>query len=135
MIFKIPPQSHNYFIESLSNCLHVKVMLASRFMQFHKSLLENKKSCIRLLSNICVGDQRTIHGRNIFNLQRVLDCDMDDLSSSFIKENLKFKPLPEQEQWRVPLLLNLLDIRNNSMVLDNFEKEEIEDMIKQICIN
>ena len=42
-IFKIPPQSHNYLIESLSNCLHVKGMLASRFMQFNKSLLDNKK--------------------------------------------------------------------------------------------
>ena len=87
------------------------------------------------MSNICVGDRKTIHGRNLYNLQRVMNCDKDELSSPFIKANMKFKPLPEEEQWRVPLFLNLLEIRNDTMVLNNFEKEKIDDMIKEICIN
>ena len=80
-------------------------------------------------------DLKTIHGRNLFHLQRELNCDPEDLTSSFVKENMKFKPLPEEEQWRVPLLLNLLDIRNDSLDLDNFGKEEIEDIIFDICTN
>ena len=135
MAFKIPSQTHNYLIESLSDCPHAKVMLASRFTQFHKSLIENKKSCIRLLSNISEDDLKTIHGRNLFHLQRELDCDIQDLSSSFIKANMKFKLLPNEEQWRIPLLLNLLDIRNDTLEVENFGKEEIQHIIEEICTN
>ena len=82
--------------------------------------MENKKSTIRLLSNICVGDRRTILGRNLFNLQRVLTCKANDLSSPYIKANLEFKRLPEEEQWRVPLILELIDTRHNKVNLDHF---------------
>ena len=135
MIYKVPPQTHTNLIESLSNCPHVKTMLASRFLQFHKSLIENSKPCIRILSSLSMDDLKSIHGKNIFHLKRELDCDMEDLSSSFIKENFKFRTLPEEEQWRIPLLLNLLDIRNDAMELDHFEKPEIEDLIHDICTN
>ena len=135
MAFKLPSQTHNYLIESLSDCPHVKIMLASRFMQFHKSLLVNKKSCVRLLSSISEDDLNTIQGKNLFHLQRDLDCEMEDLSSSFIKENMRFKPLPEEEHWRIPLLFNLIDIRDKNLDLDNFEWKEIQHMIQDVCIN
>jgi hypothetical protein len=135
MVFKLPSQTHTNLIESLSNCPHVKTMLATRFVQFHKSLTENSKSCIRLLSSLCTDDLKTIHGKNLFNLSRELDCEIEELSSSFVKANLEFKPLPDEEQWRIPLLLNLLDIRNDSMGLDHFRKRDIEDLIQDICTN
>ena len=133
-IFKVPSQTHSNMIESLSECPHVKTMLTSRFVQFSKSLTENKKSCIRILANLSSADLKTIHGRN-HHLQNDLNCDVEDMSSSFVKENLKYKPLPEEEQWRVPLLLNVLDIRNHFMELDNFGKAEIEHMIYDVCTN
>ena len=110
-------------------------MIASRFIQFHDSLQDNKKSIVRFLCDMCTDNRRTIHGRNIFKLQRQLDCKKEELSSFFIKENMKFKPLPEEEEWRVPLILNLLEIRNSTMSLDYFSKDEINVMIEQACTN
>ena len=135
MVYKLPSHTHNNLIESLSSCPHVKTMLASRFVQFHKSLIENGKSCIRLLSSLCTDDLKTIHGKNLFHLGRQLDCDIEELSSSFVKEHLKFRPLPEEDEWRIPLLLNLLAIRNDSMELDYFRRKDIEDMIHETCTN
>ena len=120
MVFKLPNMTHRYLIESVSNCPHVKVMLSSRFIQFHKSLMENKKSCIRLLSNLCVSNLKTKHGRNLSQIQRDLDCSEEELSSFFIKNKMQYKTLPDKEQWRLPLLLNLLEIRNNSTELPHF---------------
>ena len=68
MILKIPPLTHNYLIESLSNCFHVKVMLAARYIQFHESLQNNKKSIVRFLCSMCTNNRRTIHGRKFFKL-------------------------------------------------------------------
>ena len=135
MIYKVPSQTHRNLIESLSNCPHAKIMLASRFIQFNKSLIENSKSCIRILSSLCLDDLKTIHGRNLHYLQSELNRELEDLSSSFVKQNMSYKPLPEEEQWRVPLLLSLLDIRNQCMEVENFGKSDIEDMKLDVCTN
>ena len=48
---------------------------------------------------------------------------------------MKYQDVPQNEQWRIPLLLNLMAVRNNSMELKDFQDEEIDAMIQDICIN
>ena len=135
MIFKVPNKTHRYLIESLSQTPHVKTMLSARFMQFHDSLIENKKSCVRLLSSLCTSDPKTGLGRNFFQIQRSLECDREELSSGFIKENMLYSVVPDEEEWRIPLLHNLLEIRNKTMELNHFEENEVRDIIEDICVN
>ena len=104
-------------------------------MQFHDSLVNNKKPVLRLLAFLCEDDLRTTHGRNLHHLVNELECDKIDLSSSFIKQNMEFKAVPQNEQWRIPLLMNLLEIKKDIIELNGFQKEEIEAMIEDVCIN
>ena len=134
-VFKLPYRTHNYFIESISGSLHAKTMLWSRFMKFHDSLINNKKPILRLLAFLCEDDERTTHGRNLHHLQVELQCNKTELSSSYIKQNMEFKAVPQDEQWRIPLLLNLLEIKKDSMQLNGFQDEEIDSMIEDVCIN
>ena len=46
---------------------------------------------------------------------------------------MKFKVLPEEEKWRVPLILELLETRYKSIDLQGFEIKEINDMINDAC--
>ena len=135
MIYNVPRTTHTYLIEDISDGFHVTVMIASRLIQFHKTLIENKKSVLRLLASLNMDDVKTIHGRNLAKLKKSLNCEITDMSSNFIKTNLRYKYLPALEEWRVPLLKNLLDIRNNDLELNGFEKTEINSMIEDICTN
>ena len=135
MIYNVPRTTHTYLIEDISDSLHVTVMMSSRLIQFHKTLIENKKSVLRLLASLNMDDVKTIHGRNLAKLKKSLNCEITDMSSNFIKTNLRYKYLPALEEWRVPLLKNLLDIRNNDLELNGFEKTEINSMIEDICTN
>ena len=135
MIYNVPRTTHTYLIEDISDSLHVTVMISSRLIQFHKTLIENKKSVLRLLASLNMDDVKTIHGRNLAKLKKSLNCEITDMSSNFIKTNLRYKYLPALEEWRVPLLKNLLDIRNNDLELNGFEKTEINSMIEDICTN
>ena len=110
-------------------------MLWSRFYQFHDSLVNNHKPVLRMLAFLCQDDVRTIHGRNLHQLQIELECDKQELSSTFIKQNMKFQAVPQNEEWRIALLLNLMEIRSHSMELENFQDEEIWAMIEDICVN
>ena len=78
---------------------------------------------------------KTKHGRNLAQIQRDLDCSEEELSSSFVKNNMQYMTLPDEEHWRLPLLFNLLEIRNDEMELPQFEKAEINHMIQEICIS
>ena len=88
-----------------------------------------------MLAFLCEDDVRTKHGRNLHQLLNELECDKLELSSSFIKQNMKFQDVPQNEKWRIPLLLNLKDVINNSMELKDFLDEEIDAMIEDIYIN
>ena len=58
-IFKLPYRTHSYFIESISDALHAKTMLWSRFHQFHDSLVNNHKPVLRMLAFLCEDDVKT----------------------------------------------------------------------------
>ena len=43
------PDTHRYLIESISQCLHVKTMLASRCVSYYETIEASSKLCIRFL--------------------------------------------------------------------------------------
>ena len=105
--------THRYLIEPLSGCLHPKIMLASRFTSFHKSLVNSSKFCVRYLARLAECDMRTVMGRTLHHLK--LQCTVnktEDLSPALIKKSMKYSAIPESEDWMIPLALELKDIRD-----------------------
>ena len=62
-VWNVPNTTHRYLIETISGCLHPKVMLASCCCGFVKSLLSIPKYPVRVLASLCSSDQRTVMGR------------------------------------------------------------------------
>ena len=48
----VPRTTHRYLIEAISECLHLKVMLASRLVKFLKALKGSDKIGIRMLARL-----------------------------------------------------------------------------------
>ena len=48
---------------------------------------------------------------------------------------MKYCGVPKGEEWRIPLLHNLLSIKSNELSLLNFENKEIDLMIENVCTN
>ena len=51
-IFKVPYQTHRYLIESISDCVHPKVMICSRFVKCVNTWINCNKPAIVMLENI-----------------------------------------------------------------------------------
>ena len=100
---------HRYFIEHVSSHLHPKIMLASRYIMFYKSLVNSSKLCVRFLSRLNENDKRTVLGKT---LQRIMDeCELSDqqsrlslLSSSLVKRKMKYYRVPEKEVCQMHLM-------------------------------
>ena len=46
-----------------------------------------------------------------------------------IKNNVNYRSLPKDEEWRVPILMEMLFSRENNLEIEGLTKEDINDII------
>ena len=128
--FNLPLATHRYVIPSVSNCKHLRVQLIKRFINFYQRIRDNSNPNIALLHSVQSQDMRSVFGRNVRNICRDAGVDqLDQVDLSCITVN----PVPEEEEWRIPLISDILDtISKNPGFLN---KEELALMLSHLCTN
>ena len=121
ILFNVPRDTHRYLIESISQCLHVKTMLASRCLSFYETIEASSKRCIRFLSNLCKNDLNTVLGRNLFFIANDCFINLSDLNKMIVKNQMKYFDVPLDHAWKVPVLQELLNTRTNNFYVDRFD--------------
>ena len=48
-------------------------------------------------------------------------------------DDIEYHHIPEEEEWRVGCILDIVDTLNGEATLSGFEKEEMKDMLKFLC--
>jgi hypothetical protein len=138
-VLNIDRCSHRYLIEPLSECLHLKTMIASRYVTFYRSLITSKKMPVRFLARLAETDQRTVLGRTLSSL--LLSCNLADgdllnLDARLVKKMMKYKTAPDDEKWRIPLCQELLNLREGGQLdLPEFTPEEREELLQYVCVS
>ena len=126
----VPFTTHRYLIEPISQSMHLKVMLASRYVNFVRSLTSSPKYAVRVLASVCIPDLRTTMGRTLQNLANECNCMVAALSSVGVKKSLKYFPVPNEERWRIPMLKELLDL---DVEVPGFLPAELQDIKEHLC--
>ena len=59
------------------------------------------------------------------------DCNIlvDILSKHVVKQNLTFSRIPEDQNWKIPLLCELINLRSNIISVDNLNYRECDNVI------
>ena len=87
-------KTHRSLIEPLSGHLHLKTMLLSRFVRFHKGLVNSPKFTVRFLARLAERDQRTVHGKTLNWLLGQCKVEhIDDLTSNLVKRNVVYSSM------------------------------------------
>ena len=134
-IFKVPFRTHRYLIESISECLHPKVMICSRFVKFVDGLVKCNKPAIVMLGNLGKSDNSRVCGKNLSLIASLCDTTTEKLNANLVKGVMKYQDIPEEESWRIDILSELLLQRRDDVTIEEFEKEEIDSLIELICIS
>ena len=103
-----------------------------------KSLVNSNKFNVRFLARLFQADHRTVMGRTIGSLLDQCNLDgsrVDDLTAAVVKKNCCYFRMPETEQWRAPLLKELINIRDGQLLLRDFDSEEIKLTIDHLCLS
>ena len=132
-VFDLPWQTHRYWIETVSSCHHPKTLLLARFVKFAGTLTASKKSSVRYLSSLCHGDRRTLLGRTLEKISSECHTELVSLTPNTVKNTLKYFPIPDDQKWRAPLLLELLDAREQNLTIENLTSNDIKYLIDNIC--
>ena len=63
-------------------------------------------------------------GKTLSRISRETQVAKVDLTSSIVSKTLLYFPVPTDQLWRVKVLLELLDVRNGSLSIDDFNNNE-----------
>ena len=133
-VFDLPWRTHRYWIEILSECSHPKILLLSRYVKFVQTMISCMKPVVRLLSSLCQNDRRTLLGRTMAQISLECNTDVSMLTPRLVRTSQVYHPIPDDQQWRIPLLMELLEVRSSNLVIQNLDSVEITQLIADMCI-
>ena len=126
-------------VEEISGGKHFLQMIYSRFVKYLSVLKKNKRLFIRTLFSIATGDVKTPTGSNVRKI--LLDTGLDPRCVS--RHQLSgWRVYQPADTWRVPLLVSLLELRNDNWIVnfdiedeeDTFNDQEIDFMVEAVCL-
>ena len=132
MMYSLPRNTHRYFVEPISGLPHIKTTLIKNFLGFIEQIELTPKSVAKSLLETIKYDVRSTTGSNLRNIMQLMGKEsIDDLCKNHTQE-LKFVPVPPEEEWRIGFLNELLMTKQNKAELANFSHEEINAFIYDI---
>ena len=92
------------------------------------------KFCGMYLSRLTESDMGTVMGRTLHHLMQQCKVNqLEDLSPVLIKKSMKYSTVPKAEDWRISLALELNDVRAGKVMLSEFSKSEVEELLAFVC--
>ena len=126
-MFRSDRTTHRYFIEPISKTLHCWNGLWTSQMNW--CVQERPRHLFNIIRNEC----RSTTGRNLRKI--IYYCGKNRISEITPKEisEKSYHPSPLQEIWRLDLVNELLEIRDNNYDLKDWETDEVIDCINFLC--
>ena len=131
--FNLPFNTHKYFIEPVSNMVHLKKMLFTRFISFIRQIGNSKKLIPKQLLNIIRYDTRSITGSNIRKLFLMTGISKTEDIDRYKIDDLPLYKIPNDDKWKIGILSDILERRNGDSLIGQFEDEECEEILNFIC--
>ena len=58
---------------------------------------------------------------------------ISELKSCEVKNSFKYKHVPDDQLWRIPLLKEMIEVRAGTTQIEGFSDEEITEMMEFVC--
>ena len=126
----VPRWSHNYLVEHVlsSGVPHVR----QKILGFTNKLLNSDSPEIRILANLVARDAGSVTGLNLIRIEEEFQMDPWVSNSAQLAERYKCYDVPAIDEWRLPLLVKLLDQRREMSLCEEGTKS-ISELIDSLC--
>ena len=141
-MFGIPLKTKCWITEELSQGKHFRQMIFSRFIKFVSSLAANRRPMLKALCRIASNDIRSLTGMNLHTIKKETGKIIrPSITSHTELTSWLVYDIPEGQEWRLPLMISLLEIRDSNWEVLFDDEEEglgqniIQIFLDSICIN
>ena len=128
-------QARRYLIEELAG-EHAQTMILSRYVKFLQNIQKSMKLAPQLMLQKVYNNVNTITGRNIRYIQDIIghQHDLLTVNMSWLKKNIKFSEINEGDKWRVDLIKEVVDIKQNKLQINTNDDESFlsQDQLQDI---
>ena len=132
-IFNLPFNTHKYFIEPVSNMVHLKKTLFLRFISFIRQIENSKKIIPKQLLNIVRYDTRSITGSNIRKLFLLTGISKTEDIDRYVINDSPLYSISTDDKWRLDMLSEILERRYGDILIGDFGDEECNGILNFIC--
>ena len=129
IMLSLPRRTHRYLIEPLSGKPHIVKALWKRFLKFVNNIMVGEKKVLRRVMEMIKRDTRSVTGRNLRHLKQ-MSPDFDE--SGLDVYSKPYKEIPEEEEWRVPFIQELIEARKTGP-FDETTKEDLVEICDYVC--
>ena len=134
VMFKLPRETHCYFVEAISGKPHLKTVLIKRFLNFIDQIRNSKKVALKSVLELVIKDARSVTGKNMRNILLLTDkVKVNEITPEDISK-IKYRVVPEEETWRVGFLRELIEVKHGDLQVFKFTADEVQDMLYIVCI-
>ena len=134
-MFFLPRETHRAYLEPISENRHLKSILIKRFLNFIEQIKKTKKTIPRRILKIIKYDVSSVTGSNLRNIMLVVGKNtIDDLNPTDAGV-IQYAPLNDEDEAIVVLLKELIEVKHGDYVIEEFDKTEIDDIIRTICVD
>ena len=132
-MYNLPRTTHRYFVEPISKMTHIKFTLIKNFLSFVNQIRNGSKDIAKKLLDAVKNDVGSTTGSNLRGIMQLMEKDsIEQLSINDIQDKV-FANIPIGCEWRILVLEELLSVRNSTCEIENFTKDDINEMIDFIC--
>ena len=119
--YNLPYATHRYILQELSNRPPLQVSFCKRFTKFCEQIKKSKRPEVLHLFHLQKFDYRSTFGKNYLNI-------------ILLKRNygVNYK-CPIGEEWRFPLIKELLQVQFGEKTLNHLDSAEIDALLVDVC--
>ncbi len=130
---QLPYQTHTRFLRYFIQRPHVKDQVFKRFYGLYCTLKTSKNKRLAHLATIMANDGRSIIGKNLKCIRDGYKINLLQLRTAVSACKLR-RNVNENDERTVAIVNELRDTLRGDMFISDFNKDEVEDMIFNLCV-
>ena len=134
-MFDLPLQTHTIFIEPVSDSPHLKNILIKRFLNFIQSVKNSPKPILTNLLKSIIRDVRSTTGWNLRNILLLMNKNNVSELRPTDCNLFKYRKETAENAWKVKMVKELIEIKNETLHVDNFDSQDLLDILNDLCVN
>ena len=104
-----------------------------RFLKFVDKLKASDKT--RKMFELIKHDVRSVTGRNLSNIMRLVNKNSIDLLNHSDAESIIYQETQLEDLWKIDFVKEITGVKYGEYYVDSFKRQELNTILKDICVS